>query len=61
MTGNRTRVVKSVVQRLRHYTTVQLLPDNLIFYIYIYSDNHNSKWKLTVSSQCLTLITVVGA
>ena len=35
MTGSRTRVVKFVVQRLHHYTTVQLLPNNIIFYIYI--------------------------
>ena len=35
MTGSRTRVVIFVVQRLRHYTTMQLLPNTLIFYIYI--------------------------
>ena len=46
------------------YTTVPHLVDSTASYVFdlhIYSDKPNSKSKITISSQCLVLITIISA
>ena len=48
MTGSGTQVVRFLVQHLCHHANVELLPKVEVLNTHINSDNHNSKWKLTI-------------